>query len=312
VVKFSYLGAGDAHGDPDVCPLQRRGVVHAVTGHRHDVPLPLEHVHQPDLVLGRHPGDHPDIANLVQGLVVAHGAELGPGDGLAVDAELAGDSGRGDRVVTSDHPDLDACGPGRGDRCPGGGAGRVDDPDQGEQFRVGHEREQVGAGVEGGGVEVLARGGHHPQALLPQPLVLSQVQLAEFAVGRYRASVGVEDRRGAGEQLVGGALDEAADHFVSGLVFHPVERGHQLVGGVERELGDPRIRLPGGDGVYAALGRQRDQFSAPKPETMTARAITLPAQVPPNIVLAASENGALADASLEVGTMPNTAVSESM
>src|SRR5690349_4361115 len=52
-------------------------------------------------------------------------------------------------------------------------------------------------------------------------------------------------------------------------------------------------------------------LSAPKPEMMTASAITLPAQVPPNIALAASENGAVALASLEAGRMPNTAISDS-
>src|SRR3954463_13576277 len=51
---------------------------------------------------------------------------------------------------------------------------------------------------------------------------------------------------------------------------------------------------------------------APRPETTTASAITLPAQVPPNITLAASENGAVAEASLSVDRIPNTAVSESM
>src|SRR5258707_15614760 len=71
-----------------------------------------------------------------------------------------------------------------------------------------------------------------------------------------------------------------------------------------------RPSLAAASGISAQIMVQ--PFSAPKPETMTARAITLPAQVPPNIALAASENGALADASLEVGTMPNTAVSESM
>ena len=45
--------------------------------------------------------------------------------------------------------------------------GRVDDADQGEQLQPGDQREQVGAGVEGRRVEVLARGGDHPQALLP-------------------------------------------------------------------------------------------------------------------------------------------------
>src|SRR6516225_6833051 len=53
-------------------------------------------------------------------------------------------------------------------------------------------------------------------------------------------------------------------------------------------------------------------FSAPNPEMITATAITLPTQVPPNIALAASENGAVALASLLVGTMPNTTVSDSM
>src|SRR6516164_4307928 len=51
--------------------------------------------------------------------------------------------------------------------------------------------------------------------------------------------------------------------------------------------------------------------SAPNPEMMTARAITLPAQVPPKMVLATSENGAFALARVEVGTTPKATVSES-
>lgn len=53
-------------------------------------------------------------------------------------------------------------------------------------------------------------------------------------------------------------------------------------------------------------------LSAPKPEMMTAMAMMSPAQVPPNMALTASENGALASASCELGRMPNTATSESM
>ena len=45
---------------------------------------------------------------------------------------------------------------------------------------------------------------------------------------------------------------------------------------------------------------------------MTAIAIALPAQVPPNMALAASENGAVEPASCDVDRIPNTAVSESM
>ena len=53
-------------------------------------------------------------------------------------------------------------------------------------------------------------------------------------------------------------------------------------------------------------------FSAPKPEMMTMMAITLPGHVPPNMELTASEKGAVACASCELGRMPNIAVRESM
>jgi len=53
-------------------------------------------------------------------------------------------------------------------------------------------------------------------------------------------------------------------------------------------------------------------FNAPKPEMMTTIAITLPAQVPPNMALAASENGAVEFCRVELERMPNTATRESM
>ena len=52
--------------------------------------------------------------------------------------------------------------------------------------------------------------------------------------------------------------------------------------------------------------------SAPRPEMITAIDITSPAHVPPNITLAASENGAVESASAVVERIPKTAVSESM
>src|SRR5579871_2280911 len=52
--------------------------------------------------------------------------------------------------------------------------------------------------------------------------------------------------------------------------------------------------------------------SAPKPEMMTPIAIRWPAQVPPNIALAASENDAVEFFSVDDGRMPKTAVSDSM
>ena len=46
---------------------------------------------------------------------------------------------------------------------------------------------------------------------------------------------------------------------VPGLVGHAVERRHQLVGGVERQLGDARVALARQRRVDAALLRQHDQ-----------------------------------------------------
>ncbi len=50
-----HVGAGDAHGDADVRLLQRRRVVDAVAGHRHDVPARLQGLHDVQLLLGLHP-----------------------------------------------------------------------------------------------------------------------------------------------------------------------------------------------------------------------------------------------------------------
>src|SRR4051812_41768481 len=53
-------------------------------------------------------------------------------------------------------------------------------------------------------------------------------------------------------------------------------------------------------------------FSAPNPETMTARAIRLPAQVPPNMELAAVENGSLVFDRTVAGRTPKITVRDSM
>ena len=71
--------------------------------------------------------------------------------------------------------------------------------------------------------------------------------------------VGAERRRAAGEHLVGCALDEAADDVAAGLVLHPVERRHELVRRVERQLGDSRVLLPRRRRVEPTLLAQHDE-----------------------------------------------------
>ena len=54
-------------------------------------PFALEDVDEVDLVLRRDPGDDPDVVDLAPGVGIAHGRELGAGDGAALDAQLVGD-----------------------------------------------------------------------------------------------------------------------------------------------------------------------------------------------------------------------------
>ena len=68
-------------------------------------------------------------------------------------------------------------------------------------------------------------------------------------------------------------------------------------------LGERRLNCSGNSPSLAAASGISAQiivqpFSAPKPEMITTIAMTLPAQVPPNIALTASENGAVAPCKL--------------
>ena len=187
-------------------------------------------------------------------LGVGHRVELGAADRPARDAELRRDRRGGDRVVAGDHADTD---PGfvRDRDCRfRGRTGRIDDADEREHGQAVEQREQVRRRVEGAGVEVLSPGRKDAQALAREALVLVHVALLERVVGRHDREV---LRRGAGssarEQLVGCTLDEAADDVAAALVVHPVEGRHELVGGVERELGHAGVLMARLDRIEAAL-----------------------------------------------------------
>jgi hypothetical protein len=81
-------------------------------------------------------------------------------------------------------------------------------------------------------------------------------------------------------------------------------------------LEDRRLNRAGNRPSFAAASGISAQImvqpvSAPSPEMITARAIRLPAQVPPKMALAASENGAFALASCELGMIPKITVRDS-
>src|SRR4029453_14744699 len=84
---------------------------------------------------------------------------------------------------------------------------------------------------------------------------LAWVTAADAHHRPLRIPVGAPPR----DQHVGGALDIAAHHRLALGAGHVVEGGHELVVGVEGDLGDPWVAGPGLLQVEPALGGQHDQ-----------------------------------------------------
>ena len=74
-----------------------------------------------------------------------------------------------------------------------------------------------------------------------------------------RLPSGLPDRRGPRDEDVRGALDVAAHDRAAVVRGHLVERRHELVVGVERDLGDPGQRPAGLLDVQPALRAQHDE-----------------------------------------------------
>src|SRR5208337_3732104 len=135
---FRHLGAFDPHGDADVCFFQRRRVVDAVAGHGDDLPVGLDRLHEPELVLGARAGEDVDLPHAVLQRRIVHRLDLGSRDRrfAVADAEHFGDGGRGDLVVAGDRGHTNTATvtfPHRVDRLL---AGRVHEADEAEQDQV--------------------------------------------------------------------------------------------------------------------------------------------------------------------------------
>ena len=70
------VGAGEPHRDPDVGVLQRRRIVHAVTGHRHDLAARLPRADDSELVERRDARVHADAVHHPAKLAFLHRLEL--------------------------------------------------------------------------------------------------------------------------------------------------------------------------------------------------------------------------------------------
>lgn len=135
------VGAGAAHGDPDVGPSQRGCVVDTVAGHGDDLALGAQRVGDAELGFRCAAGeDHFAFGRqeLIQ-FRFGEPVEFGAGDdvGLVVaDADLAGDRRGGRSVVTGDYVHADAGLMGAGDGVRHLRPGRVGHGDQAEQAQV--------------------------------------------------------------------------------------------------------------------------------------------------------------------------------
>ena len=108
---LGHLGARDAHGDSDVGLLERRGVVHTVAGHRHDVSPLLPCRHDFHLLLGSDARIDGVFVDVLLKLSVVELLELGSCDcevALAVKSYLGSDRECGSLVVAGDHHGPDA------------------------------------------------------------------------------------------------------------------------------------------------------------------------------------------------------------
>ena len=112
-----HFRAGPSHRDPDVRFAQRRGIVDAVTRHRHDGAARLPLAHDPDLVLRR--GSRMD--DVVLDVAARH------------DAEFPRDGAGGQRMVAGDHHRRDAGGTRGGHRLDGLRSWRVGNANQADQ-----------------------------------------------------------------------------------------------------------------------------------------------------------------------------------
>ena len=106
---LGHLGAGDSHGDSDICLFERRSIVYTVAGHGDDPAFSLPCLHDADLMLGSHPRiDRYLFYHLIQ-RVVRESIQLRTGVGqIAVvpDSDLTRDRNGRLLMISRDHDRL--------------------------------------------------------------------------------------------------------------------------------------------------------------------------------------------------------------
>ena len=216
-------------------------------------------------MLGRHAGEHRDLVDDRVELLVGEHVEVGARQcrRLALDqTQLLADCTGCHGVVAGDHLHGDARLPRLGDCRLRLGPGRVDDADERQQHQVVDQLERCGAAVDelvpcvGG--EVALGDGDDAHAVAGQAVVVREDVGAVTLHGLGRAVTGDDSRRTV-EDHVRGALHEGPHCLLTTRVDESVERGHQLHGRVERNLGHPPVGGTLRGNVDSALHGEHDQ-----------------------------------------------------
>ena len=132
------VGAPRAHRHADVGGLQRRRVVDAVAGHRHDLAAGPERLHQAQLLLGLDAAEDMRVGEPRAQRRHRSTPSAPPRDDRAVGGQphLARDRQRRGRMVAGDHHDTDAGGTALGNGLRHIRAHRILQPDQAEELEL--------------------------------------------------------------------------------------------------------------------------------------------------------------------------------
>ena len=133
----SNIGAGLAHGHPNIGLTKCRRIIDAIAGHRHDGSSSLESASDAELLFGSETGDHHVVGGqeLSYGIIVVR--ELGADHHcMSGEAGLLRNRHGGGRVIPGDHHDLDPGTATAGNRIWDFWANRVGHPDETEEFHL--------------------------------------------------------------------------------------------------------------------------------------------------------------------------------
>ena len=178
----------------------------------------------------------------------------------AGDAEVGRDGPGCGGVVAGDHLDLDPGFVASGDRLSGFGTGRVEDPDEGLETEILDQAEEVVFDCILDRAVVIDRAAgdrENPQAPCRKALNVVLEIAASSIVDGLRLAGDVSGPAAPVEQHLRRALD--ADLQAARGIWIAMERRHELVRRVKRDLGDPRAPSALDIRVDSGLGREHDE-----------------------------------------------------